>query len=168
MRLPLAALALLASLAPSHGQGTLGQEKQILPMINASWVAFRDWDGKQLIYFTTVLAYHCGLSEVRYSLDSDALDQRFPLPACDRQRPNDIDPVANPPYIALPQGAAKEIVVQLVYSDGAVSNAYRYVPCQNAGDSTCSVASPVAAPAAIPPSRSDSLAPGQRAGDSNK
>ena len=82
----------LAVAAPAAAQGTLGQEKQILPMIKASWVAFRNYDGRQWIYFTTLIAYHCGLAEIRYSIGSDALDRRFPVPACDRQRPNAIDP----------------------------------------------------------------------------
>ena len=163
----------LAVVAPAAAQGTLGQEKQILPMIKASWVAFRNYDGRQWIYFTTLIAYHCGLAEIRYSIGSDALDRRFPVPACDRQRPNAIDPAKDPPYLTMAPGSAGEIAVQLVYTDGAVSPAERFVPCDSPGDDACAVlvaagdATPGPRPAApIPPSRSRSSGPGQSTRDS--
>lgn len=72
----------LASVGAS-GQGLLGMEKQILPMTRANWIAFRNFDGRQLVYFTHLVVYRCGLSEIRYSINSDALDQRFSTARCD-------------------------------------------------------------------------------------
>jgi len=114
-------------------------EKQILPMTKDSWVAFRDYDGRQFIYFTQLLVYRCGLAEIRFSIDGDDLAERFPLPPCDPERPNEIDAEKYPPYLTLPLGSASEIAVQVVYSDGEESEVHRYVPCENAGDSTCTV-----------------------------
>lgn len=166
MRLLFAAAVLTASLAGASAQGTLGQEKQILPMISDSWVAFRDYNGKQWIYFTTLVAYHCGLAEIRYSIDSDALDQHFPLPACDRQRPNAIDPSKNPPYVTLRRGSARQVMVQVVFSDGEVSPAHRYAPCDNPGDDACAVLTEAPLPdAPIPPPRSDRKMLNQRQGN---
>ena len=77
-------LVLLAFGAGAAGaQGLTGQEKQILPLIKANWLAFRNYSGRQFIYFTILLAYRCGLSEIRYSVNSDALDRTFPLPPCE-------------------------------------------------------------------------------------
>ncbi len=171
MRLLIAAAVLIAGLASdlagASAQGLLGQEKQILPMISDSWVAFRDYDGKQWIYFTTLVAYHCGLSEIRYSINSDALDRQFPLPACDRQRPNAIDPARDPPYLTVRRGSALQVMVQVVFSDGEVSAAHRYAPCDNPGDSACAVLTEAAAPIApIPPPSSGAL--GQRQGDQQR
>jgi hypothetical protein len=135
----LAASVLLAGLTAAGAQGLVGQEKQILPMTKANWIAFRDYDGKQWIYFTHLLAYRCGLAEIRYSADSDALDRTFPLPACDPQRPNAIDPIADPPYLTLAPGSVAEILVRVVYADGEESEAVRFAPCVNAGDSACAV-----------------------------
>ncbi len=167
MRLLLAAAMLAAGLAGASAQGTLGQEKQILPMISDSWVAFRDYDRRQWIYFTTLVAYHCGLSEIRYSINSAALDQRFPLPACDKQRPNAIDPAKDPPYLKLRHGSALQVMVQVVFSDGEASKVYRYAPCDNPGDSACAVLTEAPVPdAPISPSSSGAL--GQRQGDEQK
>jgi len=164
---------LLAVAAPAAAQGTLGQEKQILAMIRQNWVAFRDYDGKQLIYFTTLLAYHCGLSEIRYSLDSGALDRRFPVPECDPQQPNAIDvEKSGLPFVSLPKGSTREMAVQLVYSDGSESETVRFAPCDRAGDNACAVLvasdAPPSAPAEaapIPPSRSGSNGLGQSVTD---
>ena len=46
------------------------------------WIQFRNYDDKQLIYFTALQTMHCRLSEIRYSINSDELDQRFPLGEC--------------------------------------------------------------------------------------
>jgi hypothetical protein len=117
-------------------QGLTGMEKQVLPMTKASWIAFRDYDGRQLIYFTHLVAYRCGLSEIRYSLDSEALDQRFALPPCDPQRPNEI-PADFAPYLTLPLGGARTVTVQPIYSDGEAGETLRFVPCDIADDGTC-------------------------------
>ena len=51
------------------------------------WVQFRDFAGKQIIYFTALQTMRCRLSEVRYSVNAETLDQRFPLGSCDPQQP---------------------------------------------------------------------------------
>ena len=51
------------------------------------WVQFREFADQQLIYFTALQTMHCRLSEIRYSINSDALDQRFPLAKCNPQLP---------------------------------------------------------------------------------
>ena len=89
------ALVAFATLGPAAAQGTLGMEKQILPVRTANWAAFRNYDGRQWIYFTHLVTYRCGLEEIRYSVNSMALDETFPLPPCDPQNPNAIDPVAH-------------------------------------------------------------------------
>jgi hypothetical protein len=117
-------------------QGLTGMEKQVLPMTKASWIAFRNYDGRQLIYFTHLVAYRCGLSEIRYSLDSTALDQRFEMPSCDPQRPNEI-PADFAPYLTLPLGSARMVSIQPIYADGEVAETVRFAPCDIADDGTC-------------------------------
>ena len=41
------------------------------------WVAFLNFNGQQLLYFTTIQTLHCRLKEIRYSINSDALDQEI-------------------------------------------------------------------------------------------
>jgi hypothetical protein len=129
-------LLIAALSAPAAAQGLVGMEKQILPMTAANWIAFRNYDGRQLVFFTHLVAYRCGLSEVRYSINSDTLDQRYELPPCDRERPNAI-PADHLPFVALPLGTARSLTVQVVYGDGEASDVLRFAPCDISDDGTC-------------------------------
>ncbi len=122
----LTALAILGAGA-AHGQSPLlGQEKKILGMIKANWVSFRDYNGQQLIYFTMLESYRCGIAEVRFSINSDALDKVWRLQPCDTKKPNAI--TTSRPYIALPPGTAKSIAVQLTFTDGTKSEIVHKTP----------------------------------------
>jgi len=104
-------------------QGLLGQEPKILDLTKGSWAYFRDYNGRQLIYFTHLEAYRCGISQVRYSLNSDALDHEWKLGPCDPKAPNNI--TTDKPYISLPLGTANIISVQLTFKDGGKSELVR-------------------------------------------
>ncbi|MEX0957284.1 MAG: hypothetical protein WDZ83_18975 [Rhizobiaceae bacterium] len=103
------------------------------------WVQFREYDGRQWVYFTPLQTMHCRLSEIRYSINSDALDRTFPLvdcvPALPFSLPGDagIEEIA----ISLQPGEAETVTVQVVWSDGAESEIVTYSPCEGVGDSTC-------------------------------
>ena len=146
MRRHLIATAIVVFVAIGIAEGssgqTLGQEKTILPMIKANWIAFRDYDGRQFVYFTMLQSYRCGLKEIRFSLDNEDLGEYFPLPPCDPERPNAIDAEQWPPYITMPLGTATWAMVQLVYSDGEISEPARFARCENTGDSACAVLRP--------------------------
>lgn len=100
-----------------------GQEKKLLNMTRGTWAHFRDYNGRQLIYFTHLEAYRCGISQVRYSLNSDALDREWTLQPCDTSKPHNI--TTNKPYISLPPGTARTIAVQVTFSDGSKSKIVR-------------------------------------------
>ncbi len=104
----------------------LGQEKKILGMIKDSWVSFRDFNGQQLIYFTMLESYRCGILQVRFSINSDKLDKIWQLQPCDPKKPNAI--TTDRPYLALPPGTASSIAVQLVFSDGTLSEVVHKTP----------------------------------------
>lgn len=137
MRLFLVFLLVALGLSGAVAQGLLGLEKQVLPLTKANWLAFRNFDGRQLVYFTHLIVYRCGLSEIRYSINSDTLDQRFTLPPCDPQRPNHVPADEYPPYLTLPLGTAQTMTVQAVYSDGEASDVLRFAPCDITDDGTC-------------------------------
>ncbi len=108
---------------PASAQGLLGQEPKVLDMTRGSWAYFRDYNGRQLIYFTHLEAYKCGIASVSYSLNSDALDKNWKLQLCDLKKPHHI--TTDKPYISLPLGTANSITVQLTFNDGAKSKVVR-------------------------------------------
>jgi hypothetical protein len=135
-RLVLCGLSVFALGAnPVTAQGL--DEKQIVPLIKANWVAFRNYSGRQFIYFSNLLAYRCGLGEIRYSVNSDALDRTFPLPPCNPAQPRALDTVRYPPFVTLAPGTASQVAVQATFKDGSKTDVVRFKPCPNVGDGSC-------------------------------
>ncbi len=99
------------------------QMKQILNMTQNNWVSFRDFNGKQLIYFTHLESYTCGIKEVHYSINSDDLDKVWELQPCDTKNPMAV--TKDIIYLPMPLGTAKSIAVQVTFADGTVSEIVR-------------------------------------------
>lgn len=157
---------LLAGLAIATGSSSIAQQsdedeyKPELPdmslykaMLDANrqpgWVQFRNFADKQLIYFTALQTMRCRLSEVRYSINSDALDQRFPLGACDPQQPFNMpaeDGDGKYTLLSLSPGEARTVTIQVVWEDGSGSEIITYRPCDDVGESTCARIKKIAKP----------------------
>ena len=135
----LSAGAFAAPIAAKAQTPPVAQLKMMAEAAKAQWVAFRNWDGRQWIYFTIPVTYHCGLSEIRYSLNGADLGERWPVPACNAQMPFNVDPEKDKVYLALNPGSVSSVSLQLVYADGTESAVRTYSPCDNAGETTCGV-----------------------------
>lgn len=105
----------------------------------SGWVQFRNYAGQQLVYFTALQTLHCRLSEIRYSINSDALDQRFALVPCNPQMAFALPPDAGPEqvYLSLPPGTAETVTVQVIWDDGTESAVMTYGPCTGVGEQSC-------------------------------
>ena len=103
------------------------------------WVQFRNFDEKQIVYFTALQTLHCRLSEIRYSINSKDLDKRFNLVKCNPQQPFALPSDSRPDdiLIYLDKGEASTVAVQVVWEDGTESEIAVYEPCQDVGDQTC-------------------------------
>jgi len=102
------------------------QMKQILNMTQNNWVSFRDYNGKQWIYFTHLESYTCGIKEVHYSINSDELDKVWELQPCDTKNPMAI--TKDIIYLTMPLGTAKYITVQVTFADDTKSEVVRKNP----------------------------------------
>ena len=113
------------------------------------WVQFRNFAGKELIYFTALQTMRCRLKEIRYSINSDVLDKRFPLGECDPQQPYNMpanDDDGKYTYLQVKPGAARTLTIQVVWEDGAGSEIVTYRPCDNVGEGTCARIKKIAKP----------------------
>jgi hypothetical protein len=118
IRLTLLISILATLLSSAMAQSAIsGNEKMILtmPQMQPNWVSFRNYNGRQLIYFTILEAYKCGIRKVAYSINSEALDQEWLLQPCNPKKQQDV--TTNKPYLSLPLGTAKFIAVQLTFND---------------------------------------------------
>ena len=100
----------------------LAEGKMALNMTKGSWLTFRDYDGKVLLYFTQLLSYRPVIKEIRYSLNSEKLDQTFKFKPSDKMFEVGDEPV----YLAVP--ANSEFAnVQITYKDGTTSDVQKIV-----------------------------------------
>ena len=108
---------------PSGKFLTATEVKPILTATKSSWVAVREWEGQDLVYFTHILAWRCGVYEIRYSVNGGEVLQ-WPVPECDpaTATPGYIPPEANI-YASFPLKSVENITIELLYDDLSVDSA---------------------------------------------
>jgi hypothetical protein len=98
---------------------TLANAKQMLNQFSSSWLSWRDYDGKMLLYFTSLLTHRDALKTIRYSLDGEAVDKTFDFdPPKPGEGPNEVG--SKPIFIEVP-AATKSATVELEFTDGTKS-----------------------------------------------
>jgi len=95
-----------------------------LKMTRNSWLSSQDRNGQHIVYFTHLNSSRCGIRDVRYSVDSEDLDQQLELPSCDPLNPYAVEGAT---YFYLPS-TPRFIAVQLTYADGSLSELVRLKP----------------------------------------
>ncbi len=112
--------ALLQPLALSAQSFTTAAEiRPILEATRGAWVALRQWEGKELLYFTHLESWRCGMAQVRFSVNSTAAARVWDMPPCltGTPSPNAI-PEGRLPYTELPAEALQTLTVVVVLADG--------------------------------------------------
>jgi len=99
----------------------LAQTKWTLNSISNSWLEFRDYDGKLLLYFTALMSYRPVIKEVRYSLNSEALDKTFKFKPTDKMFESGDDIL-----IAVPRDT-EYAAAQVTYKDGTTSAVQKFM-----------------------------------------
>lgn len=105
---------------PQVPTGKFTTAVEIKPIMNATkgnWVAVREYDGNDLIYFTHLLSWRCGLVGVRYSINGAPM-RDWPLPPCqvDTNAPNAIQSDAKI-YEVHPLRTIGAVRVEVIYDD---------------------------------------------------
>ena len=119
----LIAATTLAAL-PVQAQTTTAEVKPILTMIKGMWVSVREYDGNDLLYFTMLESYRCGLDEVKYGINTDVADQVWDQETCylDEAAPNAMKMEDGLPFITLPLGSVETVVIEILYDDGTTDS----------------------------------------------
>jgi len=113
------ATAVFAVSAKAEQYTTAAEVRPILEMTTGNWVAVRKYNGKDLVYFSHLVAWRCGLDRVRYGINGP-VDTELTLEKCNTeyQQPNVILDTSIPIYISLPLDSVKTISVEVTYDDG--------------------------------------------------
>lgn len=106
---------------PQEPTGRFTTAVEVRPILQAtktSWVAVRDYEGQDLVYFTHLLAWRCGLLQVRYSVNGGD-ETAFDLPQCyeDEAQPNAIKAEDGLIFVSFPRNHVQRIDVTVVYDD---------------------------------------------------
>ncbi|MDZ4309455.1 MAG: hypothetical protein U1A24_02690 [Cypionkella sp.] len=123
--MPPVAIATMPTAALAENFTTAAEIKPILDATRANWIAVREYDGKDLLYFTHLLAWRCGLSEIRYGLNGAAPDKIWPMEPCydTEPQPNALKMEGAEIYLTEPLGSIQTINVSVTYDDGSEASA---------------------------------------------
>lgn len=99
---------------------TAAEVRPILDATKSSWVAVREYDGKDLLYFTHLLAWRCGLEAIHYSVNAGAETQWVGEPCYEGEaQPNAIKASDQLPFISFGFQTIENVQIRLVYDDGS-------------------------------------------------
>ena len=105
-------------------QESWANDIRILNSFPTSWVAFRDWDGELLVYFSHIVGYRGSLTKIEYGMDTEVPDLVWEFPEWNQPGTAPVtDDVEI--YRSIPPDV-QFITVKLSYKDGTVSEVVRF------------------------------------------
>lgn len=104
---------------------TATEVKPILNATKGNWVAIREWDGRDLIYFTHLESWRCGLSAVFYGVNGARAETIYQLEPCHlgTAPPNALTMQDHLPFVKFPLQAVQQVDVRIIYDDGSEDTA---------------------------------------------
>ena len=115
------AALLLAPLAQAQNYTTAAEVKPILTATKPSWIAVREYDGRDLLYFTNLLSWRCGVTSVSYTVNGGP-DTPLEMEPCyeDTAQPNALVSETILFYVILPLASIETVSVTVTFDDGSV------------------------------------------------
>lgn len=114
------ALAMAVFGAPAAAQfDSSEQVKPILKMIKPQWISLREYDGNDLIYFTMLEVYRCGIEQIRYIIN-DGKPKVWETEPCDGDEVFSKIGEDRLPYAVLPYQSIERLRIELTYDDGTI------------------------------------------------
>lgn len=106
---------------PTGKYTTAMEVRPILGMTKNNWVGVREYEGQDLLYFTHLMAWRCGLWDISYGINGEPADIVVPMEPCNEEfaQPNVMVDVENYlPYVSYPLGEIESVYVEIVFDDG--------------------------------------------------
>lgn len=125
---PLLALIAAVMLTPPAAAMDWTNPAAIRPILEATktnWVAVRDYNGQDLLYFTHLFAWRCALSDIRFGVNGAPAEIPVLMEDCyvDEAAPNAQKMTHMLPYYTYPPGSVMSVRVKIVYRDGTEDTA---------------------------------------------
>ncbi len=121
-------LLLPALISPFVATASIAQDfttsagvKPILELIRPQWVAIRPFDGKDHLYFTTLLVYRCGIERISFAYNGGEF-QPLDHEPCYRGEadPSALKVETHLPYVVAPLEGLQSVDIRLEFDDGSV------------------------------------------------
>lgn len=98
--------------------------RNLLEMTATSWLSFREYDGKVLLYFSHLMVYRGALEKIEYGLDREIPDKEFTFPAWNKPGMATID-AKTKVYLTVGRGTSYA-TARLTYKNGDKSPIMRF------------------------------------------
>ena len=109
------------------GQFTTAVEiRPILDMMRPQWIGLREFEGEDLLYFTNLASWRCGLWDISYGINGAPAETPLLLEPCHdgTAQPNALtDPVGYAVFFAFPLQSIERVDVEITYDDGTTDTA---------------------------------------------
>jgi len=115
-------LALMGLAVPAAAQfNSAAEVKPILQMTKGNWIAVREYDGQDLLYFTHLEVFRCGLERITFAVNGGQA-YLWQTPPCEGDETFSEIPADRLPYVVYPLGSIATVRVQLIYDDGTIDD----------------------------------------------
>lgn len=98
---------------------TSAEVKPILKMIKPQWVSLREFNGEDLLYFTILEVYRCGIDQIRYVINTGK-PRVWETPPCPGDETFSEIPADRLPYTGFELGSVQRLRIELTYDDGTI------------------------------------------------
>ena len=117
----LMAAALLAGPVTAQSVMPPEQIRMILESTKGNWIAIRLYGGQDLLYFTHLESWRCGLEQVRFGINGAAPETVHQIADCDPDNPFAV-PADHAIYETFPAESLNSVTVEVTYKDGVVAS----------------------------------------------
>lgn len=118
-------VAAAAGGAWAQSMTTAAEIKPILTVTKPQWIAVRPYEGRDLLYFTNLLAWRCGLDHIYYSVNGGA-ETEFAAEPCyeDTAQPNALKAESlDAILVPFELDSVETVDVRVIYDDGSEDSA---------------------------------------------
>lgn len=98
---------------------TQTEVQPIIEMTRSNWIAIGTQTGRDLLYFSHLLGWRCGVSVFRYGLNGATPDIVLQMEPCHRDS-NQPNAIRELPFVAHDLNSIDSVSVEVVFPDGQV------------------------------------------------